>query len=889
MKRVVSSSIISVVILLLVAGGFLYYQYYRGESSKAFDAVPSDVAWLISVDPSSGNLQQLARTGFFKEHDSVPVLDAWYKSLMRLDSVMVNNAIMKDIFKDSPLIISGHVTGPNSFSELFYIRLAGANPDGEADELVKALLHSSGDIQLRNYNGVDIREMTTKDGQSFSWTVSKGMFIGSFTPYLVEDAVRQQRSAKSPSPASRLLPFTEGKERSLLVAIRYAGFYKWVSSQLNVQAGIKMEALQRVGDWSIAKMDLHPNQISFQGTTIVNDSAQFLSLFADQKSVPIKVTSLMPSRTAAAVVWGISDAQLWLSNLEVYLNKNASGPDEIKKNASYRKYFSGWIGNEISLIVTQPVSSGNDNHYFTAISVKNDKVCKKQLSDLSATVPGGANAEESYNGYAIRYIPIPDVLPAVFGPLFGRMNRCYYTIINGYFLASNQVSSLRGYINDIKTNNLLNSDPRFSSLVSAVPQQGSLFFYGSIPQSEKIFRSVAAPQWVSWLAKYSEKLKSWNGLVLNIASKDGVFNTNGCLGYYDDGVKGPHLVWNTKIDTTIAAGPFCPVKDGDLIFVQDDRQQIYAIGRDGVVKWKKTLESTIKGTVNAIDMYATGDHQFLFNTGSFIYLLDSAGANVANFPIRLPAGATAGMTITQLNTNVDGQFFVPCSNMRLYGYTFTGKPLDGFNTVKLQDVVQMPVWLSVLNGTNYLTVNDRNGTCFFVDKKGDKKFTLKDKLTDVNEQAVFAAADSMSLFMWTAAQGIVKVAKADGVAEELFNSQQTDVSAVLPMDVNGDNENDYVVFKAGEIQATTVDGVVIFKYKADATELTDASILTLNGKKLIAFRGTTDNRFYLLNRDGTVYEGFPQAGISTPVIVSEKEMMFVVKSDEKSLSLYQVD
>lgn len=888
MKRVVSSSIISVVILLLVAGGFLYYQYYRGESSKAFEAVPSDVAWLISVDPSSGNLQQLARTGFFKEHDSVPVLDSWYKSLIRLDSVMVNNTVMKDIFKDSPLIISGHVTGPNSFSELFYIRLVGANPDGEADELVKALLHSTDEIQLRNYNGVDIREMTTSDRQTFSWTVSKGMFIGSFTPYLVEDAIRQQRSAKSPSPALRLLPFTEGKEKSLLVAIRYSGFYKWVSSQLNVQAGIKMDALQRVGDWSIAKMDLHPNQITFQGTTIVNDSSQFLSLFSEQKSVAIKVTSIMPSRTAAAVVWGISDPQLWLSNLESYLNRTASGPDEIKRNAGYRKYFSGWMGNEISLIVTQPVSTGNDNHYFTAISVKNEAVCKKQLSDLSATVAGSSNAEESYNGYAIRYIPVSDVLPDVFGPLFGRMNRCYYTIINGYFLASNQVSSLRGYINDIKTNNLLNTDPRFSSLVSAVPQQGSLFFYGSIPQSEKIFRSVAAPQWVSWLAKYSEKLKSWNGLVLNIASKDGVFNTNGCLGYYDDGVKGPHLVWNTKLDTTISAGPFIPVKDGDLIFAQDERLQLYALGRDGVVKWKKTLESNIKGKVNAIDMYGTGDHQYLFNTGSFIYLLDSTGANVGNYPIRLPAGASAGMSLLPLNPSVDGQFFIPCSNMRLYGYSYTGKPLDGFSTIKLQDVVQMPVWLSTLNGVSYLTINDKSGTCFFADKKGDRKFTLKEKLVDIKESAIFAPADTLSLFMFSQ-NGVVKVAKADGITADLFSSQQTDISSILPIDVNGDNENDFVVFTPGEIQATTADGVVIFKYKTDAGELTDASILTLQGKSLITFRGVTDNRFYLLNRNGTLYEGFPQAGISTPIVVSDSEMMFVVKSDEKSLSLYQVD
>jgi hypothetical protein len=46
--------------------------------------------------------------------------------------------------------------------------------------------------------------------------------------------------------------------------------------------------------------------------------------------------------------------------------------------------------------------------------------------------------------------------------------------------------------------------------------------------------------------------------------------------------------------------------------------------------------------------------------------------------------------------------------------------------------------------------------------------------------------------------GVVKVAKADGITANLFDSEQADISSVLPMDVNGDNENDYVVFKSGE-------------------------------------------------------------------------------------------
>ena len=114
MKKVLLSSIISVVILVVVAGGFIYYQYYRNESTNLYEAIPSDVAWVISVDPTTGDLNRLARTGFFNNHDSIDVLDNWYHSLISLDSAVARNQSLRKIFKTYPLVVSGHVTGPNT-------------------------------------------------------------------------------------------------------------------------------------------------------------------------------------------------------------------------------------------------------------------------------------------------------------------------------------------------------------------------------------------------------------------------------------------------------------------------------------------------------------------------------------------------------------------------------------------------------------------------------------------------------------------------------------------------------------------------------------------------------------------------------------------------------
>ena len=249
MKRVVASSVISLVILLLIAGGFFYFQFYRNEGSSTFQAVPADVAFVISANPSSGDLKRLAESSFFNGADSVPVMGDWKKALLRFDSLCSGQAEIKAAFSKNPLLISGHVTGPSAFSLLFILP-ADAEFTAGSEKMLRTVLKGSGSVNDRNYNGVTIREMKSGFGYSFSWAISRGVFIGSITPYLVEDALRQQRAEENPSPATALTTYVEGQSKDMVVAIRYAGFSKWLRTQFREPDGVGLAGLERLGNWS---------------------------------------------------------------------------------------------------------------------------------------------------------------------------------------------------------------------------------------------------------------------------------------------------------------------------------------------------------------------------------------------------------------------------------------------------------------------------------------------------------------------------------------------------------------------------------------------------------------------------------------------------------------
>ncbi|MBL7923253.1 MAG: DUF3352 domain-containing protein [Bacteroidia bacterium] len=876
MKRVVSSSIVSVLILLMIAGAFFYFQFSKNDRSSVFELVPADVAWMVSVDPGSGDLQRLARSSFFSGCDSIDVMKDWHLSLLFFDSLCVNNAGLKEIFNESPLVISGHVTGPSSFSLMFFSRL-DARQALLSDEIIRLVFRSEAVVQSRNYNGIEIKELKTGANTRFAWTISKGIFIGSSTPYLVEDAIRQQKNSTAVSPAASIRTFIEEQPDKMIVAIQYSGFSRWLKTQFRDPAAINLLPLERLGDWSVMNLDLHSSMIAFNGQTLARDSVSFVQLFEGQNPVERKLADWLPAKTAATVIWGASDTKVLLETLRKQHRKEKvdyAGGELIP-------YFEGWIGNEIALIVTQPAASLSDNNFMAMLSVRDSARCQQSLEAL-----GGSVKEELYNGYSIRYIDRKWILKDLFGSLFNRVSRFYYTRINHHIVIANQASVVRAYINDIKTSNLLVKEDRYKSLATHVPEKGNIFFYCSIPQSEKVFASIAAPAWVTWLASYGSTLKNWNGITFSISNNQGLFSTTGCIGYFNKAFSGPQLAWNVKMDTTLACGPFMPAGINGLILAQDVSNQLYAYDNTGSLKWKKNLETSLLGDISKVDLYKNGSSQYIFNTHSFVYIVDSTGQDVGSYPFRLPAEASAGLTYLSGVNGVEDRFYLPCKNLRMYAYHVSGKPLPGFSPVKLPGLLAHPVYVNRALGK--LILMDENGTAFVTAFNGERLFTLKGQVYTERDRDVLPGSDAEGdLLAFRGKDGVLYRVGKDGEIEKIFSRMSDSVYSSAAVDLNGDQREDWLLSTTNGLFFKTNDDVTLFRFTSEG-KISEVRSHVLKNKVYVSALG--NNRVFLFNRDGTVQEGFPVPGTGVPEMAegSAGERFLLLQGGPDNISLYQL-
>lgn len=878
MKRVVSSSIISVIVLLLLAGAFFYFQIKKNFSASVFKLIPGDVAWLVSVEPLSGDLLRLAQTSFFNGSDSVARLKDWKSTLVTFDSLCRKDELLLKAFDKTTLIISGHVTGPSSYELMFFCEPEGGLPEN-MEALLRKVLMVKGEPLLRNFNGTEIQELSLSSEEIFSWAIVGGVFVGSTASYLVEDAIRQLKNDATTSPALALEEHLAADQTGLLVAYRYSAFSKWLKIQTNSTANVSMQEVERLGNWTFLHMELRSNIIAFKGETFALDSTSFLENFDNQRPVERKLMDWLPAKTAATIIWGMSDPEVFLKSVR----QGATLKSTSTAVSEYAIHFKGWIGNEIALLVTQPAVSLSDNNFLALISVKDSVNCHKSLAKLAGPAP---EAVELYNGYAIRYIEKKAVLEGVFGSLFKRVSRFYFTTINHHIVIGNQASVLRAYINDMKTGNLLIKDERFRSLSVHIPKSGNLFFYAGIPQSTRIFKSVASPSLTTWLEKEGDFLGNWNGITFSIENSNGVYKTSGCLGYFNKLNNGPQLLWNAKLDTSIAAGPFFPAGAKGLIFATDVNNTLYAYEASGDLIWKKKLETPLLSEVTAIDYFNSGGHQYLFNTHSFIYLLDSTGNNTGNYPFRLPAEASTGLSLAKGDKSGSESILIPCKNLRLYAYALTGKPLAGFAPMKLPGIITQPVYF---NGSRQrLVLLEESGLCFVTDIHGQRLFTVKGTIVLRSRSKFFSSIDGSQLLSFISEEG--KWMEIDSLGELksiIVQGAGDTIYSSTSIDLNGDSENDLIVAGSEGVKATTIDGVSLFKYNNGST-FEKVGVMKSGSK--VSILALSQNSVFLFNRDGTLAEGFPLQGIDIPELASaqNKEDYFLLKESSDVISLYLV-
>ncbi len=882
-----------IVILISLPGG--------SRKINAFKAIPENAGMIIEIkkplefwascSENSAIWQQLIQFDFFSNIN---------RNAIFIDSLVNTNISLSESLNKNPLYISFHNNNKSGTSCLFVGAIPSEINKKETENIVSNY-GKSGTISSRNFEHFSIYELLGKKGtSSFFYYLTGGLFIGSTDTDLIEKSIKQVNSSKSISDLQSFKNVyqTSGKNVSANIYINHNNFAQLLAQLTDKGSQNEILKLNTFAQWSALDLTLKEQLLLFNGYSCFNDTIgnDFLSTFKGQLPHETTIQKIIPASTVFMICYGFSDFQQWNKNYLLYLNKIKSS-DQRKKSISVvnsladtdiEKQLLPCIGNELALVITAPDKNDTAANYYgifktsqlektlallkpekMKISVKQEQKVtqpkkkgkkKKQQAAKTITV---TKTEEIENIYEYKGT---GALQALFGNIFQKVSCNYYSIVGDYVVFSNSTKSLKQFLEADKSNNTLSENSNYNLFSKNISEESNIFIYTDISKASLYLSSYSDKNIQNARLEKPQIFEKFDAMAFQLKCDGKLFYNNACLTINALAEALTNQLWTAKLDTLMLFGPQsvnATDGSGKSIVAFDQSNQFYIIDNKGSILHKLQFSEIPLTVPVEINMNVKGKKQYVFNTPSYLYIIDSDGFAEPGFPIKFEKTSTAAMTVADYSGNNDYRFLIPCGK-QLYNYTKKGTLNSGWTLVNTKsDIIKKPEVISFAGG-DCIVITDKDGLMTVVDRKGIEKIKLKEAVKVSFFSKIYMAkmpSTKGKCMLTTDYSGKLIFIDEKGKMETAVLGNFSASHQFLYEDFNADGTKDFIFLDSNKIVVYNEKHALIASLNFPYPIASDLVIMKKAGKKaIVGAYSVSAQKIYIITPDGLIKEGFPLRG-----------------------------
>ena len=586
-------------------------------------------------------------------------------------------------------------------------------------------------------------------------------------------------------------------------------------------------------------VNIFNDKILLNGLSFLDDSLKLSNnIFKGSISSELKNYEITPKNITSLKSYNFK-------NLNNYLKK--ASIDEVKENR-----FSVILNNN-SIEITEIKL---DNEQVFIFRLDEIKLFKDYLINKN-TISTKHRGFEIYNNTDL------DINPFISFANFN--NKEKILLFKDYLVFSNNEKTLKQFINDNLNKNTLKSNSSFNRLFSSISSFNTLnnnYFSGS---NYNFFNELNLLNSKNDFTENSFQLVQDNGIIhFNaVISKD----TN-----EDENLKISKL-FDVEIDEEIIMYPHFVknhvTKNLDIV-VQDAKNNLYLISKDGKVIWKKKINQPILGQISQIDIYKNGRLQLIFNTKNKIYVLDRNGNNVKQFPKTFNDPITQPLAVFDYDNNKNYRLLVT-QGSELLMYDKNGKKVSGFKYKKSSNnITSKPKHFRILN-KDFIVFKIGN-KMKILNRKGRERINVNDDINFSN-QNVFEYNDK--LISTTTDQKLVQI-DVNGVI---------DLSSLKNLSLNSDGSNLVVLDENSIKLSSNVASIPFGNYGSP-------QLSNINKNLLITLYDKQNKKSYLFNKNLILDTSFPVYSL-IPMEIGDmnrdKKVELIISNKNKFISCYTIN
>ena len=761
------------------------------------------------------------------------------------------------------------------------------------------------------YEETTIHCIKIDDKSAFYYTINNGIFIASFGPALIKESLRQLESGIS---LMQNAYFTKtlnvsGEQVAANIFINLQTFTNVSSTLLNRSFISSLSSMKNLGQWMELDFTVNPNELIMTGFTDCDSTgSQFLNLFQHQSSCEIKVASVAPANTAFMVCHEFSDYVTFHKNYLQYLsmhNKNRSREEWISRvNLTYglniEKYFYPWINNEIAQIITEPSDSTLKNDTYVLLEANDITTAINKLSTLADTVAAKKKtkiADTVYMQHEISSLNLDNIMGNMLGNSFDGVTKSWYTSIGNYVVFANSMDAIKTFIYAYEGNNTLDKNNYYRDYIKQhVENESGIYVYNNMTLSPVLYAKYLDRSYTSEMKKYKNIFNKFHAASIQFSYLQGMFYTNLYFKRNPSFNKDALPLWQANLDTTLATQPYWVsdyITHGQYILAEDKNESVYLINNNGHIEWKKKMNGFIQSPIFQVDALKNHKIQYLFNTLNSIILFDRKGSYVNNFPLKLKYSATAPLTVLDYDNTKSYKLLLPCSDLKIYEYSITGKLVQGWVMPKTKEIVKCPAHYIQVNKKDYIVFIDDAGKVYAFDRKGNERLNLDNRMPAHIKEFYIIQGKSLSDSYIMAADSLGSVFKLSLSGElttiQYLKGANSPYFVPAPPDSSGKQE---MIFLSGtDLWAYNYDKKEQFHTKIKTKP--DDTLLLISYPDNTLKIGAVDRenqKIYLWDNAGNLFPGFPLYGSSKFAVADMKNdgSLYLVTGANNKILVYSL-
>jgi hypothetical protein len=890
-KRITLFAVVLCLALIVIIG-FVIIQRKSNSLSNPMKAIPEDASLIIQVNNFHGLEEKLiSKNQIMTDLAGIQPISQLIENIRQIDSLALKASEFNELFYNSTVYISGHFIGGRKTDFLFIIQqVSNKNIKPYIDRLSEITGQSLKKTE-RKYEGRSIFSLkTTSEAGEKTYYIAEieGNLLISKSVILIENAIRQYSLPKSLLSDDDFIKTTStaGKSKEANLFIHLKEFPRILSVMGNSTFSQKLRDYKHFGGWVELDLNCTEKQIMLNGFISGSSNGEsFVELFEGNSPVNITVDKILPASTAYFISLGAEDIQVLHDHFSSYLAKvNTAESRKKKLNALEAKYkirmeetFLSLMDEEITIAhgtsergELQPTSP------MVLIRCKSGELADRKLLSLfeQIQVKNGRSVEQLKNVYTIdsdtRFeiveIPVDDLSGLLFGSLFSIKGKSYYTVLGNYIVIGNSREILGDFLYNNVLSKTLSTNEAYKAFKGSIAQKSYFLFYTNLARSSAVFEEYLHPDLVRVWNDNSGIFQKIQPLGMQITEVSGMHYTNILVHYLDEIKDKPQTVWESLLDTTFTFKPQLAenhyTKQNE-IFLQDEGNTIYLVNKAGRILWKQKIAEAINSKVFQIDFYNNGKLQFLFSSENYLHMIDRNGNYVERYPVRLRERSTTGMALFDYESNRNYRIFIPCADKKVYAYTEDGSLISGWEFKGSEYTVNQPPEHFRVEDKDFIVFSDKYQV-YILDRRGDIRVPV-DQIVTRSKNNTFHLDNKKTLdksrILTTDSTGSIISISFNGDIERISTRKFSPEHFFDFKDINADGEKDFIFLDENRLSAYNQDNSEIFSYSFpnDIKEPAIYFNFSYSDRKL-GVTDIQDRKIYLINKDGSLYKGFPLEG-----------------------------